>query len=258
MATVKEDQHINSWINLPSVSMSIKALFTGYILVVGIGLLMAGAQIILTHGMADGKLGVSVDDIVYSYYGNRSGSKLEAKLNGSMKDKATTQENIKIIKWITNGSDEHTWNESISPIVQDKCARCHTSIPSLPNITQYKVIKELAEVDLGADVTSLTRVSHIHLFGIAFIFFFVGFIFSFAVGFNKWVKAILIFTPFAFLLIDVSAWWLTRLDPAFAWLVIIGGFGYTLASTIMLTTSLYQMWIMPCRKKICDENAWSD
>ncbi len=42
MATVKEDQHINSWINLPSVSMSIKALFTGYILVVGIGLLMAG------------------------------------------------------------------------------------------------------------------------------------------------------------------------------------------------------------------------
>jgi hypothetical protein len=49
---------------------------------------MAGAQIILTHGMADGKLGVSVDDIVYSYYGNRSGSKLEAKLNGSMKDKA--------------------------------------------------------------------------------------------------------------------------------------------------------------------------
>lgn len=59
MAIVKQDQHINSWINLPSVSMSIKALFTGYILVVGIGLLMAGAQIILTHGMADGKLGVS-------------------------------------------------------------------------------------------------------------------------------------------------------------------------------------------------------
>ena len=34
----------------------------------------------------------------------------------------------------------------------------------------------------GATITSLTRVSHIHLFGISFIFFFIGLIFSFAVG----------------------------------------------------------------------------
>ena len=172
MTTKKEHQLINSWVNLPSLPMSIKALFTGYILVVGVGLLMAGAQIMLTHGMADGNLGISIDDIVYSYYGNQSSSKLEAKLNGSMKDKATPQENIKIIKWIANGSSEHTWHESISPIVQDKCAKCHANIPSLPNITQYKVIKELTKIDSGVDVASLTRISHIHLFGIAFIFFF--------------------------------------------------------------------------------------
>lgn len=39
----------------------------------------------ITHGMAHGKFGLSVDDIVYSYYGNRENSKIEQKLGSSMK-----------------------------------------------------------------------------------------------------------------------------------------------------------------------------
>ncbi|VVH58441.1 Elongation factor-1 alpha, partial [uncultured Gammaproteobacteria bacterium] len=69
----------------------------------------------------------------------------------------------------------------------------------------------------------------------------------------------IIFIPFAFLILDVSAWWLTRIDPAFAWLVIIGGFGYSLASAIMLSTSLYQMWVMPWRQsKNNNTQTWFD
>ena len=256
--TTEAEQDQNKWRNLTSLSFSIKALFTGYILVIGLGLLMAGAQILLTHGMADGKFGVSVDDIVYSYYGDRSGSKLEGKLKGSMKDKATPQENLEIIKWIVNGADEMDWNETISPIVNAKCARCHAHIPSLPNITKYDTIKALAEIDEGADTSSLARVSHIHLFGIAFIFFFIGFIFSFSVGFPRWAKGLLILTPYVFLIVDVGAWWLTSFNPAFAWLVIIGGFGYSISSAIMLSTSLYQMWVMPWRGKVSNEKACWD
>ena len=95
--------------------MPTKALFTGYLLAIGLGLLFAGAQILMTHGMADGKFGLSVDEISYSYHGNHDG----------------------------------------------------------PNAT--------------------------------------------------------------------------KLNPNFVWLVIIGGFGCSLASTIMIFTSLYQMWIMPMR-----------
>jgi hypothetical protein len=63
----------------------------------------------------------------------------------------------------------------------------------------------------------------------------------------------------AFLILDISAWWLTRIDPAFAWLVIIGGFGYSLASAIMLSTSLYQMWVMPWRQsKNNNTQTWFD
>jgi hypothetical protein len=34
------------------------------------------------QSQSDGKPGLSIDDVVYSYYGNRSNSKLENKLNG--------------------------------------------------------------------------------------------------------------------------------------------------------------------------------
>lgn len=229
---------------LHQLSLPIKALFTGYLLVIGLGLLMAGGQILLTHGLADGKSGLSVDDIVYSYYGDRSGSLLETKLNGSMKDKAPQEANITLIKWAREGAQESEWQPTIKPIVDQYCASCHAHIPGLPNITRLDEMQKVAQIDTGAAWSTLTRVSHIHLFGIAFIFFFVGFIFSFASGFKPWVKALLIFTPFAFLILDIAAWWLTKMVPEFAVLVMLGGLGYTLASSIMILTSLYQMWLM--------------
>jgi hypothetical protein len=66
--------------------IALKSLFTGYLMVVAIGYMMALLQIHFTHGLADGEVGLSVDDIVYSYYGKRSGSIIEAKLKGSMKN----------------------------------------------------------------------------------------------------------------------------------------------------------------------------
>ncbi|EDP73706.1 hypothetical protein HG1285_07637, partial [Hydrogenivirga sp. 128-5-R1-1] len=40
------------WLNLTQFSLPIKVLFTGYLIVIGIGLAIAGLQILLTHGMA--------------------------------------------------------------------------------------------------------------------------------------------------------------------------------------------------------------
>lgn len=245
-----------SWLNLPSLSFPVKTLFTGYLMVTGLGLLMAGAQIMLTHGMADGKFGLSVNDIVYSYYGNRTGTTLEAKLNGSMKVNAPPQARFTLIQWARDGAPKSEWEPKIQPIVDKYCAKCHGKLAGIPDLPKYDVIKLFAKVDHGATETSMVRVAHIHLFGISFIFFFVGLIFSMTVGWNRWVKGTLIFIPFAFLVVDVASWWLTKWNPEFAWLVIIGGFGYSLASSIMIFTSLYQMWIMPWRGKSSNENTW--
>src|SRR5512134_3734908 len=89
--------------NLTSFGTSIKLLFTGYLTTIAAGYLMALIQILFTHGMADGRFGLSLDDIVYSYYGDRSGSLLESKLNGSMKANAPEQERFRLIQWARDG-----------------------------------------------------------------------------------------------------------------------------------------------------------
>ena len=81
-----------------------KVLFTGFLMVIGVGLMMAGFQIMETHGKADGKPGLSINDIIYSYYGNRSGSKLESMLNGQMEPMAPDEVRFKMIQWARDGA----------------------------------------------------------------------------------------------------------------------------------------------------------
>jgi hypothetical protein len=235
-------------VNLSSQGTALKSLFTGYLTIVAIGYLMALVQIQFTHGMADGELGISVDDIVYSYYGKRSGSVLEAKLNGSMKLKAPEQERLKIINWVRKGASEKSFHDQgIRAIIDTNCMTCHSAASGMPipDFSKFEAIAERAETDTGVSFSALARVSHIHLFGIAFIFMFVGLIFSLASGIPKVLKSIVIVMPYIFLFIDIASWWLTKLNPNFAYLVILGGGAMALSFAFMWVVSIYEMWIMP-------------
>jgi len=244
-----------TWFNLPNMPAPIKTLFIGYLLAIGIGLLMAGLQIMLTHGMADGKVGLSVDDIVYSYYGNRSESKLVTKLNGSMQDKAPDGVRQDIILWAQKGASKAEWDTQFKEVFAQHCIMCHSQVPGIPDFTTYEEVAKTTTSDHGASISGLTRVSHIHLFGISFIFFFIGLIFSFAVGVPKKLKILAIAFPFAFLIVDILSWWLTKLSPGYAYLTIIGGIGYSIACAFMWITSMYQMLFLSRNGKVYG-NAW--
>ncbi len=244
-----------AWLNLPNLPTPLKALFSGYLLVIGVGLCMAGLQIMLTHGMADGKVGLSKNDIVYSYYGDRKNSKLESMLNGAMKGMAPDNVRADIIEWVHKGAPKEDWDNHFKGVFEQHCVSCHSVVPNIPNYKNFEEVQAVAATSKGATIQSLTRVSHIHLFGISFIFFFMGLIFSFAVGIPKTIKILAIAFPFAFLIIDIASWWLTKLSPSFAYFTIIGGIGYSLASTYMWFMSMYQMWILSRNGKVYG-NAW--
>jgi len=117
-------------------------------------------------------------------------------------------------------------------------------------------VKAVAKHDKGIPISTLTRISHIHIFSIGFIFFFNGLIFSLSTGIKSWFKALLIGLPFFCLILDVFSWWLTKIDPAFAWVTLISGMSYALISSYTCMVSLYQMWIMPLNGKTYTTNAW--
>jgi hypothetical protein len=224
----------------------VKVLFSGYLIAVGIGYLFALIQILFTHGMADGKVGLSIDDIVYSYYGNRSGTVLEKKLNGSMKDNASEIERFEIIQWVRNSAPITEYSASgVKQIVESRCVMCHNEQASgIPDFTKFEQLKALTTQDEGATFGSLIRVSHIHLFGISFIFMFVGIIFSFAATTSELNKCIAIGMPYVFLVVDILSWWLTKLNPMFAWLVILAGAGMAMAFTFMWFVAFKEMWFL--------------
>lgn len=235
---------LQNW-NLTNIGVSLKVLFTSYLCVVGIGYTMAFAQILFTHGMADGKLGLSVEDIVYSYYGDRSGTLMENKLEGSMKENAPDKDRFAMIQWVRDGADEAEFKEQgIDMMFENNCLGCHSAEAEmgLPDFSQFSQIKERTEADHGATFSSLTRVSHIHLFGISFIFFFVGLIFVMVKTIPVWLKSLAIAMPFLSQILDIASWWLTKFDPMFAWLVIIGGSGMAFSFAFMWFVSMYELW----------------
>lgn len=233
------------YIALKDHDAPIKVLFTGYLVTVSIGYMFALIQILLTHGMADGKFGLSVEDIVYSYYGNRSGTVLEQKLEGSMKDKANDEERFAIIQWVRDGADEDAFkDDGIDKIVQDRCVMCHNKEASgIPNLNDFAQLKKLTEQDEGSSIGTLTRGSHIHMFGIGFIFMFVGIIFSFSETTTTKFKCIAVGMPYIFLVADILSWWLTKYFPIFAWLVIFAGMGMGVSFIFMWFTSIMEMWL---------------
>jgi hypothetical protein len=232
--------------NLSTLGIPVKILFSGYLLAIAIGYGMAMIQILFTHGMADGKFGLSIEDIVYSYYGNRSGSPLESKLNGSMKANAPDAERFQIIQWVRDGAEKRQYEAEIKPIIEQRCVLCHNAdAGGLPDLSKFEALKKYTESDQGATFASLTRVSHIHLFGISFIFMFVGMIFALSSGVPLKLKGAAIVMPYAFLLLDITSWWLTKLNSHFALLVVVGGGGLAMAFVFMWVVSMYEMWILP-------------
>lgn len=230
--------------HLKELDTPIKVLFTGYLMTVGVGYFFALVQILFTHGMADGQFGLSIDDIVYSYYGNRSGTVLETQLNGSMQQYASEQDRFTIIQWTRDGADEDTYKSSgVQKIIETNCVMCHNAEASgIPNYNNFEELKAVTKEDEGATFSSLTRVSHIHLFGISFIFMFVGLIFSFAQTAPNKIKSVAIGMPYLFLIADILSWWLTKIHPAFAWLVIFAGTGMGLSFAFMWLISILEMW----------------
>jgi len=224
---------------------SLRVLFTGALIVLGTAYLFAMVQTFVSHADRDGQPGLSVQDLIIAYSGTKESSRLESALKGPMSDMIDPHDSVHITLWIHEGASEAGYADTVQPILENNCYACHDgSNPHLPNLTKFDVVKELTAVDTGASIVTLVRISHIHLFGITFIFFIMGHIFSHALIRPVWLKCLVMGVPFLAIVLDIGSWYLTKLNPAFAWVIYIGGIGMALSFSFMWFTSMYQMWFM--------------
>lgn len=222
---------------------SMRTLFTGALLVVGLGYIFAMLYVFVAHSGADGKPGLSVDDIKITYSGSKETTQLEKALRGPMSGMLPQKDLAAMLDWIREGAIKKTYTARIEAVVADNCLACHDgSNPHLSNLDGFENIHEVVAQDTGADLFTLVRVSHIHLFGLTFIFFIVGFIFSHAYLRPVWLKSAIIATPFAGVIADVLGWYVTKVYTPFAWVVLIAGAFNGFSFAVMWVVSMYQMW----------------
>ncbi|NOT84046.1 MAG: hypothetical protein HOP02_04530 [Methylococcaceae bacterium] len=225
------------------ISISERILNTVFLLTLGLGYIVALTNLYYTHQGRDGKPGLSVEDVMINYHGSDDQTRLGTAIEGPMLPnlKFRSDKDV-ILRWIQNGADAPEYNEKIAPILNRDCILCHSpSInPSLPDLTNYQGAAEVAHSG-GATLSALIRVSHIHLFGIAFILFFIGKIFLLC-DINVIVKRIAVVIPFAAMLLDVLSWFVTKSIPTFAYVVVASGTLMGISMGLQILISVYQMW----------------
>ena len=239
--------------------LGMRTLFTGALMVLGLGYLFAALYVFAAHSGADGKPGLSVDDIKITYSGSTEVTPLEKALRGPMSGMLPQKDLATMLKWIREGANKRAYTSTIETIVEANCLACHDgSNPHLSNLDGYEKISEVVVQDTGADLFTLVRVSHIHLFGLTFIFFILGFIFSHAYLRPVWLKLTLIMMPFAGVTMDVLGWYVTKVFTPFAWVVLIAGVINGVSFAAMWVVSMYQMWFYKIPDHVRDRHGPSD
>lgn len=231
-------------VHFSNLNLTSKMLYSGVLCVLGAGYLAAMAYVYMSHAGRDGNPGLSAADIAIAYAGSSSGTKIESALMGPMSKMLQPEENIQIVDWVRNGAKQEEFDAKIGPLMTNRCVLCHNDRnPHLPSFESYEKVMKVAEKDTGASVPTLVRVSHIHLFGLTFIFLSIGLVFRHSYFRREWLQAAIVITPFFCIVADIASWYLTKLNTEFAWIVIGSGALMGTSFSIMFFVSMWQLWI---------------
>jgi hypothetical protein len=224
---------------------SVRVLYTAVLLVFGCAYLFALIYLFHTYAGKDGDpSSVSYQDMVIAYSGSGKASRLESALSGSMAVMLPKEELTPIIAWVQKGAERAAFESDIRPTLDKRCMTCHDgSNPHLINLSGFDNVKKATEKDTGTGVFTLVRVSHIHLFGLTFIFFLMGTIFSHAYLRPVWLKCAIVALPFLSIAVDIFSWYITKVYHPFAWVVMASGGVTGLCFGFMWFVSMWQMWI---------------
>lgn len=227
-----------------ALPLSTRMVYTMTLLVLGTGYLFAMLQVFFSHAGLDGNPGnISAQDIRIAYHGSENDTRLVTALKGPMAGMLPEAERAVIFKWVDSGASADTYESAVKPILTERCLVCHDgSNPHQPVLTSYEDVMKMVARDTGATIPTLVRVSHIHLFGITFIFFIVSSIFTHAYMRPLWLKCVIIVLPFLTILTDIFSWYLTKWFPGFAWFIIGSGALMGMSFAVQWAVSMWQMW----------------
>jgi hypothetical protein len=214
----------------------------------GIGYVFCQLNLYHSYNRADGRMGLSLQDIVITFHGQPDMLLIESKLTGTMKKNLDSErDRNSLINWAKRGARKEKFSD-VKGIIIKNCLRCHTAggeSSFAPFDKLSTVADTFTRINKGVPVSRLITLSHIHMISIGMIFALTGAIFLFT-PINEKLKIALLIFPFGSLMMDIFSWWLTKLVPIFAITVLVGGIFSVIAFLIQFVISILTMWSRKC------------
>ena len=232
---------------MPSLSqlpLAFRALFTSFLLLLGVAYLMALSYMFLAIIEPHQKMGQGlIEGIETQYHGDPTSSRMEAALRGSMASNIEARDRDKVLAWVHNGAPEATY-PMLKPIFDSNCVACHSAESGMPipPLDSYEAVREMSQTDQGPTITQLARVSHVHLFGLSIFFLLTGAIFALS-RIAAPIRIAIVILPYLAIIADIGSWWLTKFFPVFGVVVVVGGAVMGIALGIQIVVSLWEMWL---------------
>ena len=230
---------------LGELTLTLRCLATLTLLVLGVGYGVAIINLYYTYSMMDGEPGMTPADLKRAFHGDRTVTRLAAKIDGGSMEQFLPNplDKAKILNWLQDGTPRETFETTVNLILAQNCWRCHnpSGFMYMRPLQTYEQVLTVAEVDRGEPVPVWARVAHTHLQSIALIFFVVGAVFA-GTSLPERAKTLIVITPFGALVVDFGSRFLARYHLGFVYLMMAAGAVAGLAFAVMVLASLYQMW----------------
>ena len=251
---------------LSSLPLPWKLLITLFLIVLSAGFAVSELYLMHTAEMADGKEGMSLDDITITFHGDKTRTRLRSQATGAMKkyfsaeeepDKLTDAEQVEfktLLAWNDAGAPESEfWDKAekskkpgpIFTILDTHCMSCHSpeGMKKDDALDTFAGVSKFTEPDTGIEVGRLLMLSHVHLLGMGMMFLLVGAAVAMS-SFPTWMRCTLIVGGLSSILFDIFGWWGVKYFGAgFSPIVMLGGVAMVGAFAGSVFVAMYDMWV---------------
>jgi hypothetical protein len=256
---------------------SVKLMLTVFVAIIGFGYLVAAANIFERHQLADGKPGLTLNDIRSVYGGLRvprsqAGeipSRMLFMIRDQMRQYVESDSDFAVLeKWLKTGGpekglDEGEKGKTPRRVLMRGCLRCHAqssgteiskSSPFGPDefeVDYAKISKftsptkdkagGLVEVPPQYTLPRLILISHQHMLSIPVFTLMIGLLFMFTRVPGR-LRAILGPIPSVAMLFDFGGWWLARLWPPAIYFIALAGLAFGLVLGFQILAVAFDLW----------------
>lgn len=223
--------------------------------VLGGGFVASAGHLFNQHNKRDEIPGLTVDDVKGVYHGIRTRAPLLVALENDHPETLPADDRDRLIKWLTSNRITEDYDNldmgdnAPAEIIARNCVSCHARNASDPVARKLPLefLDDIKAIAVSRDVTPnakeiLTTSTHTHAISLATFSFTLALLLALT-RFRGRVTGVLLALHALGLICDIGGWWLTRLHPTFAYMIISGGAVYFITTGILTLQLVADLWL---------------